>query len=297
MNTQMMTTAETGQQAQGLEATSPQAWAAVLETMTAVKPVIRSVLGSSRMGSDVEDVAQETILSAVTAAHRWDPARGPLVSWVTTIGKRRAIDHLRRQRVGGATAVVIAGQGTDEDTPVVDVAEESFEDRLLDRDEAWRLVQAVLGQVQLVLRNDATISRALTVLVTCDGDVRAAARRLRLAEAVVREARRETVRMAVVIRNAQELHERFVRGGRPKLQWQVLMTCLPDETGSWTRIVTTESMQGKGFDAITPEALAACTGWSVSTARQRMKDTVWLLSVARTIAEKGHLVEQKVSTG
>ncbi|KAA9394156.1 hypothetical protein FCK90_08545 [Kocuria coralli] len=283
MSNQMTIENPRAQAQQRLAAKSPQAWEAVLATMGAVTPVIRSVMVSSGMAGDVDDVVQEAILSAVLSADRWDPAKGPLVSWVTSIGKRRAIDHIRRQRRGGASSVVIAGQGgADEDTPVIDVAQASFEDRVLDQDEAWTTVRAVMGQVQLVLRNDSTVSRALVVLVECDGEVSRAARLLGLAEPVVREARRETIRMAIVVHRALQLHQ----NGAP-ITVQSLLSCLPDEVGAWTRIVAVEAVRAGGFTRVSPEDVAARTGWSTSTARQRLADTLWLLSVARTIGEHG----------
>lgn len=279
------------QQQQRLAAKSPQAWEAVQATMSAVTPVVRSVLAPSGMTGDVDDVTQETVISAVMGAHRWDPERGPLVSWVTSIGKRRAIDHMRQQRRMGASAVVIAGQGeTDEAVPVIDVAVASFEDQVLDQAEAWSTVRSVLGQVQVVLRNETTVSRALVVLVECDGDVARAARLLGLAEPVVREARRETVRMAIVVRNALELH---ARGGEVTLR--ALLGCLPEEVGSWTRIVAIEAARAGGFDRVRPEEMAARTRWSASTSRQRIADTSWLLSVARTIGEQGQITAQRAS--
>lgn len=289
MSNQMTIENPRAQAQQRLAAKSPQAWEAVLATMGAVTPVIRSVMVSSGMAGDVDDVVQEAILSAVLSADRWDPGKGPLVSWVTSIGKRRAIDHIRRQRRGGASSVVIAGQGgADEDTPVIDVAQASFEDRVLDQDEAWTTVRAVMGQVQLVLRNDSTVSRALVVLVECDGEVSRAARLLGLAEPVVREARRETIRMAIVVHRALQLHQ----NGAP-ITVQSLLSCLPDEVGAWTRIVAVEAVSAGGFTRVSPEDVAARTGWSTSTARQRLADTLWLLSVARTIGEHGQFTVTK----
>lgn len=104
------------QQAAGrLEANSPQAWQAVLDTMEAVSPMIRSVLGPAGHSSEAEDIEQETIISAVKGIGRWSAAEGPLVAWVTMIGKRRAIDFIRRQKHMSRSAVVFAGQGNDDD--------------------------------------------------------------------------------------------------------------------------------------------------------------------------------------
>lgn len=268
-----------------LEANSPQAWVAVLDTMEAVSPVIRSVLGPAGFGSEAEDIEQETVMSAVQGIGRWSAADGPLVAWVTMIGKRRAIDFIRRQKHMSRSAVVFAGQGGDDDeTQVIDVAEPSFEEQFLDRDEAWATVESVLGQVQLLLRNRETVARALVVLVRCDGDVAEASRLMGLAEPVLREARRETVRMALVVRNALRLHD-----GGGKVGMAELWACLPDGVGSWTRVVAVEVAKAGGVERVRASVVAKTWGWSESTARQRIADTLWLLSVARTLGEQGRI--------
>lgn len=275
-----------------LEANSPQAWEAVLETMDAVSPVIRSVLGLAGFGSEAEDIEQETVISAVRGIGRWSAAEGPLVAWVTMIGKRRAIDFIRRQKHMSRSAVVFAGQGSDDEAQVIDVAERSFEEQFLDRDEAWATVESVLGQVQLLLRNRETVARALVVLVRCDGDVAEASRLMGLAEPVLREARRETVRMALVVRNALRLHD-----GGGKIGMTELWSCLPDGVGSWTRVIAVEVAKAGGVDRVRASVVAKTWGWSESTARQRIADTLWLLSVARTLGEGGRIVPQQKVAG
>lgn len=272
-----------------LEPNSQEAWEAVVGAMDAVSPVIRSVLGPAGFTSEAEDIEQETVISAVRSVGRWSAAEGPLVAWVTMIGKRRAIDFIRRQKHMSRTAVVFAGQGADEDeAQVIDVAEDSFEDRFLDRDEAWATVESVLGQVQLLLRNRQTVARALVVLVRCDGDVAEASKLMGLPEPMLREARRETVRMALVVRNALRIHEGGGRVGMTEL-W----SCLPDGVGSWTRVIAVEVAKAGGVDRVRASVVAKTWGWSESTARQRIADTLWLLSVARTLGEGGRIVPQQ----
>ena len=81
-----------------LEANSQEAWLAVADTTPSVSRVIQAMLGPAGYGAEVEDITQEAIISAVAGVHRWDPDRGSLVSWVTTIGKRRALDYLRKTK-------------------------------------------------------------------------------------------------------------------------------------------------------------------------------------------------------
>ncbi|MEZ5651107.1 MAG: sigma-70 family RNA polymerase sigma factor [Burkholderiaceae bacterium] len=53
----------------------------------------------ARMGLDdgsVAELAQETLLRAWLARHRYDPRRARFVTWLLTIARRQAIDSLRR---------------------------------------------------------------------------------------------------------------------------------------------------------------------------------------------------------
>lgn len=270
-----------------LESNSEAAWLAVAEIMPPVTSVIRSMLTGPELSGDVDDIAQETIISAVAAAHRWDPDRGPLVAWVTQIGKCRAIDHLRRVQRRRESAVVLTGQaGEDETMPVIDVAEDSFEDRLLERVDAWCVVESVLGQVKIVMRNDETMRRALMVLVECDGDVAEAAARLCVSPAVAREARRQVVRMAIVVHRAQQLHQQKVA----EVSIEAADGCLPDVSGAWTRVVLDAVSKHGSLRTFTPKHLMASSGWCLATSRQRLEAVSWLLSVINTIALEGEIV-------
>lgn len=275
-----------------MEPNSEQAWLAVADTMPAVTPVIRSMLAPAGLASDAEDVAQEAIISAVGGIHRWDSAGGPLVSWVTAIGKRRAIDHLRRAKRTVTTAVVFAGQPDDDEAvTVIDVPEESFEDRLLDREEAWGVVKAVLGQVRVVLRNDEVMRRAVMVLANCDGDIAEASSKLGVSAPVAREARRQVVRMAIVVHQAQRLHRQEVS----EVRIEAALDCLPDEAGSWPRLVLEAIARHGDLRTFGLEDLRAATGWGRSTCRQRFEHVSWLLSVINTIALRGEVSAEEVA--
>ncbi|WP_426752118.1 sigma-70 family RNA polymerase sigma factor [Myxococcus sp. Y35] len=56
--------------------------------------------------ADAEEVLQETFLEVWRRAREFDPSRGGLESWVTTIARTRAIDRLRTL---GAAARVVEG--------------------------------------------------------------------------------------------------------------------------------------------------------------------------------------------
>jgi RNA polymerase sigma-70 factor (ECF subfamily) len=70
-----------------------------------VRAVATRTLGSA---SDADDVVQETFVEVWHRAHTFDPTRGSIVSWVTMLGHRRAIDRLRRRgtRPTAATTAV-----------------------------------------------------------------------------------------------------------------------------------------------------------------------------------------------
>jgi RNA polymerase sigma-70 factor, ECF subfamily len=74
-----------------------------------VRSIALRVLGTS---GDADDVVQDTFLEVWNGAGSFDPARGSLVTWVTMIAHRRAVDRLRRR---GTRPTANAGQDlTDE---------------------------------------------------------------------------------------------------------------------------------------------------------------------------------------
>ncbi len=61
--------------------------------------VIRRMLRSQ---SDAEDVLQETFVRVWSRADTYDPSLGSPATWLTRIGRNRAVDRLRAQRVRAA---------------------------------------------------------------------------------------------------------------------------------------------------------------------------------------------------
>ena len=87
-----------------------------------VRAVAARALGNA---SDADDVVQETFVEVWHRAHTFDPSRGSVVSWVTMLGHRRAIDRLRRR---GTRPTAGAGAPTPE-APDADSPHETAEQR------------------------------------------------------------------------------------------------------------------------------------------------------------------------
>ena len=62
---------------------------------TPVYSVAYRVLGNAQ---DAEEVTQDVFLKLWDKAHSFDPGRGKFTSWLLTIARRSAIDHLRKRQ-------------------------------------------------------------------------------------------------------------------------------------------------------------------------------------------------------
>ena len=87
-----------------------------------VRAVAARALGNA---SDADDVVQETFVEVWHRAHTFDPTRGSVVSWVTMLGHRRAIDRLRRR----GTRPTASPGGTPDDATTTDSPHETAEQR------------------------------------------------------------------------------------------------------------------------------------------------------------------------
>jgi hypothetical protein len=74
----------------------------------AIFGALQRVLGDR---AAAEDVQQQVFLEAWQRAERFDPERGGLRTWLLTIARSRAIDHLRR-RCGAASGGITSGGGS-----------------------------------------------------------------------------------------------------------------------------------------------------------------------------------------
>ena len=74
------------------------------------------------------DVVQETFLALWNRAEQFDPSRGSLIAWLSTIARNRTIDHLRASGRRQAPAPFSAFGGTDTtDASTIDWLERSGE--------------------------------------------------------------------------------------------------------------------------------------------------------------------------
>ena len=101
--------------------------------------LIRRVLRNS---AQAEEVAQETMLEVWRTADRFDPARGPAVTWIMTIAHRRAVDRVRSQAAAEEREARAASAAA---TVPVDEVAEAVESSL----EAERVSRCLDGLSQL----------------------------------------------------------------------------------------------------------------------------------------------------
>ena len=61
------------------------------------QPALALLRRALRDGNAVEDVYQQVLLEAWQRSPTYDPARASLRTWMATIARSRAIDHMRRR--------------------------------------------------------------------------------------------------------------------------------------------------------------------------------------------------------
>ena len=93
---------------------SETAFAALYDRYAA--PVFRAALRLQRDHGVAEDVVQETFLTLWNRAELFDPARGSLGAWLTTIARNRAVDRSRTdaRRIPAQSFSVVADGQPDE---------------------------------------------------------------------------------------------------------------------------------------------------------------------------------------
>ncbi|MCV7726493.1 RNA polymerase subunit sigma-70 [Micrococcus luteus] len=251
------------------------------EVVASVRGAVVAVLGPCGGVDAVEDVLQSTWESAWHSRERFDPARGSLRTWVGTIARNRAVDQLRvLKRVRAGQVAVEAGALAREKSAVSAVLADPSE-AVVDALAAHEQVASVMRVVEQVMESSEMAARALAVVLVYDDDVAAASAAMGVSPTALRQARRELVRCARVVRAAQEV-------GRSGVQvtMRVLIGCLPSDgdAGEWARQVALACAQAGGrMEAVTVEDVMQATGFSHSTSRQYLAETRHLLRVATTV--------------
>ena len=98
--------------------------------------VLRVAQGVVRDPSMAEEVAQEVLTEVWLKADRFDPERGNVGGWVSTLARRRAVDRVRSEQAGRNRDDRVARRDQERD---VDVVAEEVEVRL----EHWQVRQAL----------------------------------------------------------------------------------------------------------------------------------------------------------
>ena len=85
--------------------------AAFQELVTAVHPLILSVVRRTiGNASDLDDVCQTVLLAVWNGAAKWAPEKGRVSSWIATIARNRAIDHVRKMSRAAAMRVRLTSE-------------------------------------------------------------------------------------------------------------------------------------------------------------------------------------------
>jgi RNA polymerase sigma-70 factor (ECF subfamily) len=81
------------------------------DLIDALRPLVRSIIKRT-LGNpnDVDDVCQTVFLSLWKRAKVWDPSKGRVSSWVATISRNRAIDHVRKSSRAAAVRERLASE-------------------------------------------------------------------------------------------------------------------------------------------------------------------------------------------
>lgn len=89
--------------------------AAFQELVAVIRPLIFSVIHRTiGNANDADDICQTVLLALWNRADSWNPSKGRVSTWVATIARNRAVDHVRkisraakmRERLAAETAVL-----------------------------------------------------------------------------------------------------------------------------------------------------------------------------------------------
>ena len=242
--------------------------------------VVRRILGGVGLIQDTDDVISETAISAIRASASFDPCLGSIHTWVGTIARRRALDHLRgvgsRGRLQGRLEDAAHGPDT-----ALAITDGDFSGELIDQLAAAGHARTVLSLTASMVSNQESFPRVAKLWMTYQGDVAEAAAALGISEDAMRDSRREVTRCAHVVDKALA-----ARDEGAKATVRVLFDCFPAqgaEDGSWATALAKAVVRAGGFHRTTAADMAAVSGYALNTCRQYLAEAKWLLQVARTV--------------
>ena len=241
------------------------------------------VLGPAGERDALDDVLQAAWESAWAGRAGFDPERGSLRTWVSVIVRRRAVDHLRRVTRAWEGQDVVEAAALGREQSVASAVARDHADQVLDLLAARQELAEVMQVVEQVMESPQVTARALALALIFDDDVAEASEAMGISADVLRQARRELVRCARVVRAAQAVARSGV-----EVTMRALIGCLPadGDAGDWSREVALACAQAGGrMDLVQVEHVMRATGHSHSTARQYLAEVRYLLRVAATVIE------------
>lgn len=269
---------------------STQTWTGeMLAALDATRPIIASVLSPAGRVDEVGDVLSETWIAAEKSLPAFDPERGPFGAWIATIARRQALRLIRRDVAAARLQESVEHVAASGITTVFDVAHEGFADELVERLADWEQTVRILSITRAVMVHPELVDRTLTLLIAHHGCVETAAAALGVKAAAFRETHRRVVDVVHVVEKALEGYESRCRlglAGQPVTLGE-LLRLLP---GRWEgQAGLLQLIATVPLGQLSPTHVAQATGWSVSTARQRLAQTRDLLQVGLVVIESGGL--------
>ena len=241
------------------------------------------LLGPAGERDALDDVLQAAWESAWSGRSGFDPERGSLRTWVSVIVRRRAVDYLRRVQRAWEGQEVVEAAALSREQSVASAVTGDHADQVLERLAARHELAEVMRVVEQVMDSPQAMARALALALVFDDNVAEASEAMGVSADVLRQARRELVRCARVVRAAQEV----ARSGA-EVTMRVLIGCLPanGDAGDWSRGVALACAQAGGrMEHVQVEHVMRATGHSHSTARQYLAEVRYLLRVAATVIQ------------
>lgn len=252
-----------------------------------LRSLVASRLGQHPEDHDVDDVLQETFLSARKGLKNFDGRSLP--AWITDIAKKRVIDHFRAVERQRNAQQHLELDSTSRVQNSVSMVAEDFTERIDDQFAAVAQLGDLIEHVELFLKNPVKCARALELITTFADHESEASRAMGVSQDALRSDRREFVRCAMVIVRARTLRD-TLDGNMPTTR--ELAACMPGagndrEAGEWVATFVDAVLACGGFQKPDLAHIGTKTGLSYNTVRQYMKEAQRLMQIAYTVVSDG----------